>query len=351
MRRIWSVLLCFVLLFLTACAGSGSSSESSFPDPFVPAESSAAAESAVPEDSSSSVPESSSLPESSAGDRENSVEPPYYESFSWAVSPTIGAERVLPLRNADEPGSLTSSPLILFESNGLLGIRDSSGNILLPAEYADIAYSASSGGIIALHAGSTSYERLNAQYEPVFDVEYMYDIVPQALYFWDSHNRTVRYAETGEAYTEDAYVVVAQSDGSEGPFAIGNGSGLTTGFSYQAFGPNTLSNQFWLRDSSGWHLVTPSGDDLLSDVSVMPRKERSLRMINQGEITVDLIDAAPYPCSEGYYVLQNEAGMWAYFDASGNQVTEFIFEDAAPVSYGCAWVKWSGYWGVIRLLQ
>ena len=347
MRRAIGLMLVFVMLFLTSCSGNNSPGHSS-PAPFVPGESSAA-ESGAPD--SSSAPEASSLPESSAGDRENSVEPPYYESFSWVVAPNIGAERMFPLRNADDPGTLTSSPLILFEADGLLGIRNPDGEIVLPAEYFDIAYSASSGGIIALPAGSTSYVRLNAQYEPMFDVEYMYDIMPQALYFWDSHNRIVRYAETGEPYADDAFVIIAESDGSEGPFAIANGAGLTTGFSYQGFGPNTMSNQFWLKDSSGWHLVTPSGDDLLSEVSVMPRKERSLRMVNQGEIAVDLIDVAPYPCSEGYYVLENASGMWAYFDASGNQVTEFIFEGATPVSHGTAWVKWQGYWGVIRLLQ
>ena len=56
----------------------------------------------------------------------------------------------------------------------------------------------------------------------------------------------------------------------------------------------------------------------------------------------------PFAFSEGCLAI-GQNGKWGFCDYEGNIVVPMIFEAARPVYDGCAWVKYNGLWGVIRV--
>lgn len=50
---------------------------------------------------------------------------------------------------------------------------------------------------------------------------------------------------------------------------------------------------------------------------------------------------------EDGYAAVKKYGKWGYVDASGKEVTDFIFEDACAVNHGLAWVKYHGKYGIL----
>ncbi|MBQ7916904.1 MAG: WG repeat-containing protein [Firmicutes bacterium] len=326
MKRVWIVILFLLLSFAASCTTYPSGGESSVDS--TPEEESSVIDT-FPEESSvieeSSVAEESSTPE-------ELKEIPQSAAFSWTLEPSVEVDTVLPIRDGDTPGRFSISPSICFEKDGLLGLMNQAGTVLLPAEYTDIAHSRNLGGLIVLKSGSTSYQRLNNQYEPTFDVEFASrQLLPTTEYRWV--DGTVVDGRQ-EPYEGTDFVVV--KDGEY--YALGNANGLSTDFAYTNWGPTGLTNQFFMKDEIGWHLVSPSGDDLLKGAILEPRA------LSNGEA------APPYPCSEGVYALQDaESGLWGFYDAAGNPLTEFVFESACPVSLGRAWVQFNGLWGLIEI--
>lgn len=297
---------------------------------------------------SQSAPESSSSG-SSAPESSRPEVPPAPNAFTWILEPSLDDVSMLPLRDSDQPGRFAMSPLTCFSQNDLLGLRNQSGTVLLPAEYIDICYSRSQGGLIALKEGSTSYQRLNNKYEPIFDVEYdTRALLAETPYRWDSQRKViVDRSHNMSVYEGTDYVIVRQSD-SDVLYAIGNADGLTTEFAYSDFGPTNIPGQFFLKDKDGWHLLNSFGDDLLGGIILAPRQQRQFSLEKSGA-SVTYIEAAPYPCSEGFYALSSLDGLWGFYDASGNPWIDFIFEDACPVSFGAAWVCQDGKWGLIQI--
>lgn len=339
-RLILLLVLALTLIGCTSLPSSNSSSES--------LESSSSQD--LPEDS---VHEEESAAEDSVSDSSHQdstpSEPPEESGFTWVLEPEIEAQSVLPIRNADTPGTFNISPSICFVQEGLMGLMNQAGSVLLPAEYADICYSRTAGGLIVLREGSTAYQRLDNQYQPSFEVDYsLGSFVAQASYIWDAETETILDTANDSApYEGTSYVVVRQNE-SESMYALGNASGLSTDFIYTDFGPTGLEGQFFVRDESGWHLVNHLGEDLLGGMVLRPRLQRTVSL-DGDTFSSAYIETAPYPCSEGVFALQSENGKWGFYDASGNMLVDFIFEEACPVSLGNAWVRWNGLWGLITV--
>lgn len=348
MKRFIPYIICLLLFTLSACnanpSGGSSVSESTPSDSLV-------SEPSAPDSVPDSLPEDSSVSESSEDSIPAPVIPPSSDAFTWITQPTIPVDMMLPIRDADRPGYFSPSSSICFIEKGLMGLMDPSGQVLLPAEYVDICYSRSQGGLIALKDGSTVYKRLNNQYQEVFDVEYdPRQLTAETVYLWDAQNHVILDTSNANAvYGGDEFVVVRESADST-LYAVGNADGLSTDFSYTGFGPTGLIGQFYLQDDIGWHLVSPSGDDLLMGFRIQARLQRQFSLNRDKSASITYIEAAPYPCSEGIYTLQNaENNLWGFYDASGKAITDCIFEDACPVSLGRAWVQWNGFWGLIEL--
>lgn len=68
--------------------------------------------------------------------------------------------------------------------------------------------------------------------------------------------------------------------------------------------------------------------------------------------TGEFLNEEPYEqvkwFEDGYCPVRKD-GKWAYIDAAGQQVTDFLFEDASCVYYGTAYVKVNGKYGILDL--
>ena len=328
MKRVWIVILCFLLLTATSCT--------TYPADESSIENSTIEESSITDNS----PQDSSTPEESSITEDSSIpevlkELPQSQVFSWIMEPTVESDAMLPIRDGDTPGRFNISPSICFIKDDLMGLMNQAGTVLLPAEYVDICHSRNLGGMIVLKNGSTSYQRLNNQYEPTFDVEYdARQFLATTEYRWI--DGTIVDGRQ-QPYQGTDFVVVKNGD----HYALGNANGLSTDFAYTNWGPTGLNNQFFMQDDIGWHLVSPAGDDLLKGVILQSRAQWQNNKY---------VEAPPYPCSEGVYTLQDEqTGLWAFYDAAGHPLTEFIFEGACPVSLGRAWVQFNGLWGLVEI--
>lgn len=309
-------------------------------------------DSAVQSSSETSTPSESteqSRPESSSSEDSSAADTPQSDAFTWLLEPSIEVDTMLPIRDGDNPGQFVFSPSVCFVKEGLMGLMNQAGNILLPAEYSDICNSRAAGGLIVLKEGQSSYQRLNNQYEPAFDVEYaLRSSTADTPYVWDETSGAILdMSNESEPYTESLCVVVRQSEEPE-LFAIGNSEGLLTDFLYSGFGPTGLTNQFFLKDEKGWHLMNQKGEDLLDGVILNPRLQREFSLSRSISSSVYYVETAPYPCSEGTFALES-GGKWGYYDASGNELVPFLFEEACPVAMGNAWVQVNGKWGLISV--
>ena len=353
-RFIFLCILSLAMIGCTSLPSQNSLADVSSEDSSSAADSSTTAESNSSEESVSDDSSTAefSQQESSAESSTENFEPetlPEESGFTWVLEPSIEAQSVLPIRDGDTPGSFNISPSICFVQEGLMGLMNQAGSILLPAEYADICYSRTAGGLIVLQEGSTTYQRLDNQYQPSFDVDYsLTSFVATTSYVWDPDTETILDAANDMApYEDTSYVVVRQSEGSN-LYALGNASGLSTDFIYSDFGPTGLINEFFVQDETGWHLVNHLGEDLLDGMILRPRLQRTIRLEGDS-FSSSYVETAPYPCSEGVFTFQGENGKWGFYDASGNMLVDFIFEEACPVSLGNAWVKWNGMWGLITV--
>ncbi len=54
--------------------------------------------------------------------------------------------------------------------------------------------------------------------------------------------------------------------------------------------------------------------------------------------------------SDGYIPVR-KYGKWGYMDEEGNEVTDFIFDDASPVVHGNAYVRRDGSWGILNMRE
>lgn len=345
MNKFHMILPLCLLLILSGCTTlpGGNSSEQQ-----ESREESKSSEISMPQESS--VAETSSVPENSSVSEESSSEGILQDdSFTWMLEPTIEADAMLPIRDGDQPGQFVFSPSVCFVREGLMGLMNQAGNILLPAEYTDICNSRSAGGLLVLKEGSSSYQRLNNQYEPAFDVEYAFrSATATTPYIWDEAAGSILdTSNESQVYSEPINVVVRQDTDTE-LYAIGNSEGLLTDFIYTGFGPTGLTNQFFVKDSAGWHLVNQKGEDLLGGILLNPRLAREFSLSRSISSSVHYVETAPYPCSEGTFALESE-GKWGYYDASGNQLTPLLFDDACPVAMGKAWVQVNGKWGLISI--
>ena len=353
------VFLCILSLAMIGCTSlpsQNSQTDVSSEDSRSAADSSTTTESNSSEESVSSgesiSTESSAADSSQQASSAEDAEPetlPEESGFTWVLRPSIEAQSVLPIRDGDTPGSFNISPSICFVEEGLVGLMNQTGRILLPAEYADICYSRTAGGLIALREGSTTYQRLDNQYQPSFEVDYSQtSFVAATSYVWDPDTESILDTANDMApYEDTSYIVVRQSEDSN-LYALGNANGLSTDFIYSDFGPTGLINEFFVQDEAGWHLVNHLGEDLLDGMILRPRLQRTIHLEGDS-FSSSYVETAPYPCSEGVFTFQGENGKWGFYDASGNMLVDFIFEEACPVSLGNAWVKWNGMWGLITV--
>ena len=263
-------------------------------------------------------------------------------SYVWLLEPKIDADYIRPLPDADHAGMYYSSPFVVFIDKGLCGLMNQDGDVLLPAIYMDICWSQNQGGLLVLPEKSTAYQLLNTSYDVIADVEIHMDPVADTPYIWSGSRNIILNGRTMETYNSEDFVAVK----SVSFYALGNRDGLSTDFVYTSYGPTGLTHQFFVQDSWGWHLVSPSGDDLMPEVRFVPRIVRTVLFTENGTVASQA-EAAPYPCSEGIYVLQDDTGLWGYFDVGCSPITGFVFEDACPVMNSSAWARSEGKWGIV----
>lgn len=263
-------------------------------------------------------------------------------SYVWVMEPVIDADSVYPLPDADHAGMYYSSPFVVFIDKGLCGLMNQAGEILLPAIYMDICWSQNQGGLLVLPEKSTAYQLLNTKYEVIGDAEIHVEPIADTPYVWSAARGMIVNGRTAESYNSEDFTAVR----SGSFYALGNRDGLSTDFVYTAYGPTGLNHQFFVQDDWGWHLVSPSGDDLMPEVRLIPRIARTVLFTQNGTVAAQA-EAAPYPCSEGIYVLQDDSGLWGYFDVGCSPITGFVFEDACPVMNSSAWACSDGKWGIV----
>lgn len=274
----------------------------------------------------------------------------------WALNPSISADTIMPVLGCTAGEDVYSQSVNVIYQNGLAGLIDYTGNIVLQPQYRYILQCAQQ-----LYAGLEDGRclLLNEDYTLNEETAHSHTITSYD-YLWDTEQNLVfRIVHTSEGDTveETPYEVgenvlvpvisgTRESYSLESPmYALAGSQGLKTDFIYENTGKCSWDGMMAVCRDGRWGYCNLDGAE------VIPCEYDGADYVDTSNTEgLSFVQGIPYGCSSGYVAVRKD-GLWGYFDKSGQAASPFVFEDARPAYQGNAWVKYEGQWGVITLGQ
>lgn len=270
----------------------------------------------------------------------------------WVVAPKIDAQIIEPLVRADfneatNHYDISYADCFRIMTGDKYGIIDTSGNIVVDAEYDELFAIRSSKNFLGIvteddentqtyiHYDSFSTESAYRKYNSE-KYEYYWNATENAAVFVknaDGDAKKEEFAPTlpetvkGVRYSGNKFV-------PDGTFGLFYNSKNVTGMVYSGAGLFSdglaafKSNEKWGYVDSTGRTVIPFEYDAIPNYSAIG-----------GENT-------PYESFEGYVTLKKD-NKFGVCDSKGTVVVPFVYDGATPVVNGMLYVKTNGKWGVL----
>lgn len=291
---------------------------------------------------------------------------PQGKGFLQVQTNTFGTVNVAYEMEMDEyPASMNGYEVsaVIVEKDSKQGIVSYTGKELYPMEL-DVMNSSRMAGI------TYGWQLVDGKYVPVYAITSQPK--GKAMVF-SKDFKTVTEVSMNEFAS-----VVPQGDYALPYFALQNGqfgivgmtksdSGSTTGWVFEALNPSILSTSVIIDTVDEWcntlHKVIydPKSGSTTELSSIGKYSEGSwingLYRVNDNGLVSVIDDASGQAIAYQYqnagvpqegYIPAKKYGKWGYLDTNGNEVTDFVFDEAKAVCKGYAWVRYDGAWGVLK---
>lgn len=272
------------------------------------------------------------------------------DKLDWALSPTLMPEAIEPVFTYGS-NQIAAVGGVKFTRDGLCGILDYGGNIVIEAKYGDIFVL---GDVyLCLHTGQSP----SVGNPDCFDI-FTYarrDTVPtveegkvpmQAVYaessfcpvFTGADAEPAPHLEGGVFFVEKGEIYSGENGENSvkgtGKFALWSEDKLLGGFEYED-GYFCANGLLAAKKNGKWGYLNKAGEN------VIPFAYDAAYLQHGKEI--------PYPLFCGFIPVCRD-GLWGYLASDGREVIPCVLEGALPVSAaGLAFAKQDGKWGVLRV--
>jgi len=219
--------------------------------------------------------------------------------------------------------------------NNIWGIAGTDGIIMIPCEYDKISTFARDRAIVSKNNNIYAVDRNNNRIAVIH--ENIYDIGNFA------QNRIPLLTESGWCR-------------ATGEFELGKSIFDEIGMYSDGYAAARTNGKWGVIDiSDGW-LISAEYDDIIRDElgrcyaqnSVFARKGDDVYLFENGDLTGAVYeDARPFT-AEGYAAVMRN-GKWGFIDTGGNEVINFVFDNALSFGQHLAAVKIGELWGYISL--
>ncbi|MDD6276598.1 MAG: WG repeat-containing protein [Clostridia bacterium] len=284
-------------------------------------------------------------------DKDQTVQP----DFSWIVEPNIEAQSIEPLVYADfnentNHYDISYADCCRINKDGLWGIIDFDGNIVIECEYDEIFAIRSSDDFLAVKELTDGDKEQTYIHSDTFETQTAYKSYNKEKYEYYMLTRTSEpcfvlnkngeFEEKNFSAVLPEPIVGAQLYNGEftkdGTYGLYSGGSELTGMAYSGAGcfagglAAFKSNGKWGYLDSDGNTVVPFKYDAVKGYSVFGEED------------------TPYECFEGY-ITASMSGKFGVINESGDSVIDFAFEFATPVVGGKFFAKQNGKWGIVDI--